>query len=356
MKVNFGGGSLFWSGIIQEAREWELKYHWPDSVRRFLLREGGYDRATTLMRKQTTRGPYEEDLVKRLRSQLPDYQVEKLPRARHQPHLTELPDGGIVLQNVTRESNGMFSTVDLLLDTMSYPCASGKSNLTINLNHLVTTIETEGPRATAVVCQDLVANECRRYKGRVIVLAAGSLGSTRIALASGLSDPNGMIGRGLTDHPNFRVRYEWPIDESPISLDDHAKLVLRHAEAAHEHHPYNVEVLVNYQYWDRRVSDEDIWWQHIVRRMDKVGIDIQFFFPSALNDNNRVTLDSNARKLVVYTEPNHGGRQYSEEVREVSATVLETITAGQPPTWTSGHAYFDAAQIGHLGGTLRMGT
>jgi choline dehydrogenase-like flavoprotein len=356
VKINFGGGSLFWSGILQEAGEWEFGDHWPDSVRDYLLRGGGYRRALDLMREQVSRGPYEELLVQQLRSLLPDYRVRKLPRARHQPHLTELPDGSIVQQNLIRESNGMFSTVDLLLDSMSYPGKAGKENLTVNLNHMATHVEVNGSEAKAVVCQDLLANTRRRFHGKFVVLAAGSFGTTRIALTSGLTDPSSLIGKGLSDHPNFSVRFEWPMSDAPIGIDDHAKVMLQHAQAADGHHPYNVELLVNYQYWDRRVADEEVWRQRIVQPMDRIGIDVQFFFPSRLNDDNYVKLDQTANKLLVYTAPNDGGLRYGGEVRAVAAEVLKSVTGGHQPASARGLRYFRGAQIGHAGGTMRMGT
>ena len=166
VKINLGGGSLFWSGIMQRARKWEFGSHWPGSVRDYLLRQDGYECASALMREEVTEGEYEENLIAKLTSRLPDYDVAKLPRARHQPHLLELQDGRVIQQNVIRESSGMFSTIDLLLDSMSYPGTAGNRNLAINLNHMVTEIETEGRTATGVVCQDLLANKIRRYKGR----------------------------------------------------------------------------------------------------------------------------------------------------------------------------------------------
>jgi choline dehydrogenase-like flavoprotein len=355
VKVNFGGGSVFWSGIIQEANEWEFGSAWPVSVLRYLLHEGGYARATQLMRRQLTRGPYEDELVARLSARFPEHRVRRLPRARHQPHLTELPDGRVVLQNVIRESNGMFSTVDLLSDSLSYPGAAGNENLTVNLNHMVTRIETEGRRAVGVVCEDLLSNTRRRYSARFVVLAAGSLGSTRIALQSALSDPGGLIGKGLSDHPNFSIRTEWPLREAPIGREDHAKLMLQHNAASHGQQPFNIEVLVNYQYWDRRVADEDVWRQQIVQPMDRIGMDVQFFFPSALDEGNHVSLNADSRKLSVFTGENTSGLVHRDEVRAVADALLAEIGGGVTPSYSGDLRYFRAAQIGHLGGTLRMG-
>ncbi|WP_051478972.1 GMC family oxidoreductase [Arthrobacter sp. H5] len=355
VKINLGGGSLFWSGIIQQAEPWEFGGHWPQAVQDYLTTEGGYDRALSLMRRQLTRGPYEEQLVAEVTTQFPEYKVARLPRARHQPHLVELRDGRIIQQNLIRESNGLFSTVDLLLDSMAFPGSAGNANLTINTNHMVTHVEAEGGHVNAVICEDLLANKRRRFKGKFVILAAGSLGSTRIALASQLHDPNHLIGKGLTDHPNFSVRFEWPAEDAPLGTQDHAKLMIQHADAADQNHPYNIEVMVNYQYWDRRVADEDLWQQVIVQAMNKVSVDVQFFFPSHLNDNNQVTFDPAVGKLSVYTEANEGGLRYESEVREAAVELQKVIGKGRQAAISRSLRYFSGAQIGHSGGTMRMG-
>jgi choline dehydrogenase-like flavoprotein len=146
------------------------------------------------------------------------------------------------------------------------------------------------------------------------------------------------------------------LSDAPIRLDDHAKVMLQHAQAADEHHPYNVELLVNYQYWDRRVADEDVWRQMIVQPRDRIGIDVQFFFPSRLNDDNYLKLDQATNKLLVYTASNGGGLKYSAEVRDVAADVLRCVTGNNEPYSAKGMRYFGGAQIGHAGGTMRMGT
>lgn len=355
VKINFGGGSVFWSGVMQEARRWEIEPDWPADVQRYLLDQGGYGEAAKLMNEQVSRGKYEEGLLDKVTSLLPEHCVASLRRARDQPHLERLPDGKVVEKNVIRESSGMFSTVDLLVESISYSGAEGRENLTINCNHMVVQAETDGPRVTSVVCADLLANKMRRYRGKFFVFAAGSISSARIALQSKLVDPSGLIGHGITDHPHFAVRYEWGLEDPPIRLDDHAKLAIWHKDAADEHHPYNIEVLVNYLYWDVHITDDDIWNDQIGTAKDRIGLDVQFFFPSKLGVDNSVRLDPASKKVLVHTVPNDGGRAYVDEIQDMAAVVRDTITGGAAPRWQSDLRYFDAAQIGHAGGTLRMG-
>ena len=62
-------------------------------------------------------------------------------------------------------------------------------------------------------------------EGKYIVLAAGSLESPKIALRSTLSDPNGLIGVGLTDRPAyFSKAYDLPENSPFAGKDKHAKV------------------------------------------------------------------------------------------------------------------------------------
>ena len=164
-----------------------------------------------------------------------------------------------------------------------------------------------------------------------------------------------MIGKGLTDHPNFGIEFDWPLD-GPIKLEEHAKVMLQHHGAADNRYPYNVELMVNYRYWDRRLADEDLWRQEVLGQpKDRTGITVQFFFPSHLHDDNYVRLDPRTGKLVIYTEENNGGASYRQEVGELADSIAAEIGKGVEPKHTSRLTYFRGAQIGHAAGTLRMG-
>jgi len=260
VNINFGGQSIFWSGVIPRMR-WELET-WPLEIREFLTTGGGYNAAEQLLHKQKTLGPFQNRLVADIRAQLgQEFLVEDLPRSREQQFITKRNNREIV-GNVLRHSSGLFSSADLLLDSLSVPGKVGRDNLTINLNHLVTAIETNGRRATTVVCQDMIAHKTRRYRGKVIVLAAGAIASAAIALRSGLSDRSQKIGRGLTDHSYYIVRVpkkDLSRSSYPISITDHAKVLISHKQATVDFFPWNTQLLVNSEYWHRSFADEDIW-------------------------------------------------------------------------------------------------
>lgn len=73
---------------------------------------------------------------------------------------------------------------------------------------VVTRLEVEGGRVTSVRCHDKTSGESRRYRGKLVFLCAGAIGSPHVLLASGLADlnPGGeAVGRYLMRHCNAIV-------------------------------------------------------------------------------------------------------------------------------------------------------
>lgn len=353
VQMNLGGRSVFWSGLIPRMRDWEM-IHWPVEVRDY-LNSLGYDRAETVLRKRQTLGPFQDDLVKLLQQSFPDYLVEDLPRSRHQPNL----DSGNQLVDVLEKSTGTFSTADLLLDSMAHEGPAGRDHLTINLNHLVTQIETQGGQAKAVICQDLVGNMQRRYQAKEIILCAGSLESPRIALQSHVADPAGKIGRGLTDHPAYFSReYSIPAhlpDGSPHPYGDpqrHAKIFLRHKQATSAEHAFNVEVLLNPWHWDARHPDDDLRKQRIGAQAQAV-VKFTFIFESLLDDGNSLSLQGADKKLTVYVKPNPTGQPFHQECKQLRNALLCFL---QVPHFDPDEdlGYGNQGTPHHAGGSLRM--
>ncbi len=359
---NLGGRSVYWSGLIPRMQSWELRDVWPQSVRDFLLKpnaEGktGYDRADELMKRGKTLGPYEQRVVDQFNARLcPDFHAIDLPRAYHQPDIDE--DGK--LQNVLRRSNGGFSTADLLLDSLGFSGASGRQNLRVNLHRLATRIETSQGKASAVVCQDLVGRVMRRYRGRNIVLACGSVESPKLALNSGLSDPNHKMGKGLTDHPAFffnrlqelrpdNVGFEWLGD--PLG---HAKVMIRHKHATALAHAYNIELLINSQFWDARHADEELWKNVVAGQQAQV--ELKFIFDSPLNDDNKIEVRGEGMKPNVFVAKNFPPEHYKQEVVDVRNRVLAALgITGLSTVWLDEEWNIGVnGSVQHAGGSLRM--
>ncbi len=347
VQMNLGGRSVFWSGLIPRMRPWELAF-WPEPVRSHLA-TSGYAAAEATLRKRRTLGPFQDATRTKLAQRFGDHIVEDLPQSLHQPNLA--PDGRVA--NVLEKSTGVFSTADLLLDSLAYTGLAGRDNLTVNLNHYVVQVIRTGSQAREVVCWDLVGNQERRYRGRVVVLAAGSLESPRIAQRSGLPDPNRKVGRGLTDHPAFFSReYPLPAGSEFGGLADHAKILMTHKQASLSSHGYNVEVLINPKYWDARYSDEELRREKI-DSVTRSGARLQFVFASHLDDANGIEDRGPGAKAAVQVRRNQTGSGFGSEVRDLRNDVLRFLQAeGIDPG--EGMHFGNEGTPHHAGGTLRM--
>lgn len=361
---NLGGRSVYWSGVIPRMRPWEMRGVWPESVRRYLFEPGqyghnGYERAERLMRRGKTLGPYQNRVRKHLRQTLGDgFRVLDLPRTLHQPYL----DAHGHLRNLLEKPTGVYSTADLLLDSLGFSGQAGRTNLRVNLYQLATHVETAGGRATAVVCQDLVGKVERRYRARYVVLCCGSLESPKLAINSGLTDRNSKMGHGLTDHPTYfyNIHHELPRHGPCGWVGDpngHAKILIQRRGATPTEHPYNIELLINGKYWDARHADDALWGQLL--ESDPVSrVEIKFIFGSPLDDGNSITPRGPGEKPEVFVRPNLTGSEdrYKDEVLYVRNRVLSALgvrnlsTTWVTKEWGEGRD----GTVHHAGGTLRM--
>lgn len=361
---NLGGRSTYWSGLIPRMRSWEFREFWPAQVRDYLLNApsggglSGYERAEKLMRKGVTLGKYQTQLRTHLQGALsPDIHVSDLPRSMHQPDMNTTGE----LQNFLQRSTGGFSTADLLLDSLGFTGKEGRDHLRVNLHHLATRIEHVGDKVQAVICQDLAGRLERRYHAQYIVLCCGSLESPRLALNSGLAVPSNRIGVGLTDHPAY---FYFPRHELPTSgplawigaQDGHAKMLLQYDGATSTQHPYNIELLVNAQYWDTRHADDDLWRTRVEGQPARV--EIKFIFDSPLDNGNHVSSPGIGKKLDVFVNKNMLWETDAIRAELVAARnlvlgkmgVTGLSTTWQDWEWGRG---LDGS-VHHAGGTLRM--
>lgn len=343
--LSLGGRSNYWSGLIPRMQSWELEF-WPDEIRDFLTSQQGYDEAEKTMRKGRTLGPFQDNLVDKLSTDFGDWNVGNLPISRHQPNISNVN----TVENVLESSSGTFSTTDLLMTSMSFNGTSGRDNLTINLGHLVTKLETDGSRVIGVICEDLLGNVTRRYKGKIIVLAAGSLESPKIVLNSNLNNPNNLVGVGLTDHPAFFSRKYTIPDGNPFGgIDKHAKLLMFKRDARIDNHPFNIEILINPVYWNLRKPDDDIQQQP-----NPSTIQMTFPFSSFLNNDNFIRSNGIGKKLSVKVKENDSGVAHFNDAQAIRNRILSELEITFDPN--EGMGYGNEGTVHHAGGTLRMST
>ncbi|MGD1896361.1 MAG: GMC oxidoreductase [Phormidesmis sp.] len=355
-QMALGGRSAYWSGIILRMQEWEYSY-WPTAVRDFLKNgnqggKDGYNRAETLMRKRKTLGKFQDRVVSHLKQQMPDLNIEDLPRSRHQPNKDEQN----MTDSVLFSSTCLFSTTDLLSDSKAFNTDEGSRNLTINLNHLVTNIRPDPnnpERVSEVVCQDLVGNKERVYRGKVVVLAAGSIESPKIFRQSNLSDPSNKAGRGLTDHPYvFSSNYLIPQD-NPFAGDlNHAKILLSAGDARKDHYPFYAELLINPWYWHVRRADDDLW-QRQPPENRRTEITMKFGFAKELIDSNTVDSQGLGQKAAIRVDNLTLDGYLIAQARQFRNRILGALGIPHDPNEGMGLAPHGGT-VNHAGGTLRM--
>lgn len=112
-QINFGGRSIFWSGLIPEIQHWELEF-FPPAVRQALT-TGMLDEAGRKMNQSSSLGAVAEAIVKELRDGplAQDFLIEQTPRALHQPYLAS---DGTPKDAFVTEGTGVFNTAELLIN------------------------------------------------------------------------------------------------------------------------------------------------------------------------------------------------------------------------------------------------
>jgi len=238
--LNMAGRTLFWGALAPKMRWWEFR-DWPPTVATE-IRDVWYLRAQEMMRVNLlTSSPYQTAVKRRLRkiNCLADYVHIDAPMAIE--YLA--PATGAV-------PAGIWSVAELLFGRRMQ---DGRfNNLQINLSTEVVdfVLQHNDPDPAVVievVAYDHVGRCDRSYRvadGGAVVLAAGTVGTASLAKRCQLADPEGLIGKGITDHPIYVVKFNVPAGNEWYSPFDSSKTLSRHGEAtisgSAPEHPFNV--------------------------------------------------------------------------------------------------------------------
>ncbi len=295
-QMAFGGRSLFWSGLIPQAQDWEMAF-FPDSVRaelesRFLSLAG------QRMNESVTMGNKAQALVSHFQASSlnDDFIIQETPRALHQPYLNSDTSPS---EHYQFEPTGVFNTAELLVNQMGLtPGADQNGNgLFLKLNSFVEGIHHVPHNWYEVRTTHTVTGQPSRFYALKVVIAAGATESSKLIHRSDifheLPEPiRQQVGFGLTDHP---VTGESQILASslgsiPITRRDHAKIIFysRGHQDAHGNtrFPFNIEMNVNHEYWHLRDNDPS---EHpSPDTTSKSRIDIKFSFANCLDDSNGI--------------------------------------------------------------------
>lgn len=269
-----GGRSLFWGGLIPRMTTWEME-SWPRSVRWF-LEDGGYQQAEDLMnRVPLPPTPYRRRVKRFLQQHLDQFNHFDAPMAVQYSNT----------QDLSTIPTGMFSTADLLMESMLTNGPQGNDNLSINLNHPVVRLETAGTSVTRVVAYDLIAQQERRYQAKQVVLSAGTIESAKIAQLSGLNDPNGKIGIGITDHPIYFTHFVLPATAELYDPTSSSKVLCQYREGPN---PFNIVLEFGADFNQGRYVDLDLLQRHRRERGNVMLCEIVFLLDAPLMEQNTV--------------------------------------------------------------------
>jgi choline dehydrogenase-like flavoprotein len=260
---------------------------------------------------------------------------------------------------------GIFSSADLLLEDVlaAEPPQlnpTGRNPLTINLNHAVWTVTTNPAKPTQVTgvqCFDLLAQKQRTYQAKAVVLSAGTIESAKIALQSGLQDPNGLIGKGITDHMIRYRHFVVPPDHPNSSTTDSAKLVLQHPQATVDQHAFDIVLELGAEFNQGRYIDPDHLAQDENIRNGYMLCEIVFQYYSPLLAGNYLATNGNpANPVNLYMAPATPSQALLSEADELAQTILTAFNA-EPVLGEDPSLALQVAAIGgvaHEVGTLRM--
>ncbi|MEM9720472.1 MAG: GMC oxidoreductase [Bacteroidota bacterium] len=346
---NLGGRSIFWGGLIPEMKSYEFEDDWPDAIQQYMTSEG-YVQGNDLMQKAQVASDYQDQMTTFFQNQFPSYRAFTAPMAISHTDRSRRNIGG-----------GVFSTADLLMESQMSQGESGNLNLTINLNHAAKFIETSEGRATAVVAADLIGGVDRKYLGREIVLSAGTVESTKLALLSGLQDPNGKIGQGITDHPIFFTHFALP-KSSPFYRDrSAAKLLMQHNQAGKNptgqfQHRYNVVIELGTDFNQGRFVDPDLVEAHLVEKGAFMLCEIVFLFHAPLVESNQISQagDSFVKPNVFMQEAPIRVEEW-EEVNAFKNAVIQQLGGVAIEGQNLDLQTAGLGGVAHEVGTLRMG-
>lgn len=352
---NLGGRSLFWGSLVPQLSAWQLAA-WPSQVSDYLLNQGGYAAALhTMNADQLPDRAFQTSARAYLNTLVPDWSVL---------------DGPVGVQYVGATNwsipAGIFSSADLLLEdvlAVEPPNLNptGRNPLTINLNHAVWTV-TANPanpaQVTGVRCFDLLAGKQRSYQARTVVLSAGTIESAKIALQSGLTDPNGLIGKGITDHMIRYRHFVVPPGHPNASTTDSAKLILQHPQATVDQHAFDIVIELGAEFNQGRYIDPDHLAQDENIRNGYMLCEIVFQYYSPLLARNYVATDGTdpANPVNLYMSQATPAQSLLSEADELAQTIL-TAFGAEPVLGEDGGLALQVADIGgvaHEVGTLRM--
>lgn len=273
---NLGGKSVFWGGFIPRLSSWELDF-WPQKLK-WDLEDSYYDKAEALMGKSFSPNTlYSNSVHNVLFDLLPDYIHKEAPMA---------------IRNRNEGSNmiatGLFSTADLIMESILSPGPFGKDNLKVLLNHDVIKI-IPGDNEVTVEVHDILNDKLLQYKAPKVVLAAGTIESSKIAHQSKLPSTE-IIGKGITDHPVYFTHFKIGPNSPYYEPYGNVKVLSQPKEGnSPDRDPFNILLELGADFNHGRYLDEAILKDHFQKRDFSMLCEIVFLCNQELIEDNNIT-------------------------------------------------------------------
>ena len=344
---NLGGRSVFWGGLTPRQAAWQLA-SWPEVVREYLLTEGYAAAEARLNSSKPPTSPFQRSSKAFLEQTIPGFNAVDAPMAIQ--YVAPAP---------WMMPAGLFSTADLLLeDALRLESPAPRRRPTVNLNHAVWSVNLDGTRAIGVRCYDMLERVERNYKAGVVVLAAGTIESAKIALQSGITGPTGLVGRGITDHMIRYRHFTVPPADTEATTTDSAKVILQHPDASGAQHAFDVIVELGSELNQGRYVDPgDLLVDENVRN-GWMMCEIVFQYYAELREENFVQTAGNnpATPVSVRVDPAPPPAVVEQESDEIAQAVLAAYQAKpviDEPGWPT-LMVADLGGVAHEVGTLRM--
>lgn len=340
---NVGGRSVFWGGLIPRMSEWELS-SWPKEIRSYLVSKG-YDHAERLVKKSDYKGwTYQEGAKRFLSKNFAFLDVKDAPLGIDYPKSLSrplLPDG-------------VFSTVDLLMESILTGSESNLNYPKVFQRHPATRINHEGGRVSGVTAIDLDNDSFVEFKAYAYVLAAGSLESTKLALNSRL-EPRSSIGKGFTDHPVFYTHFGIPRSSALYSENNAAKILMQSRTSSQTKDPFNIILELGADLNHGRFVDPSLLEAHR-KAKNNMLCEIVFLAGIPLNEKNSISMSSDRfyAKPVVEMHGVPDLDKIRDQILPLHKEILHKLGAVSLQDETLELKLAPAGGVAHEAGSLRM--
>jgi choline dehydrogenase-like flavoprotein len=174
----------------------------------------------------------------------------------------------------------------------------------------------------------------------------------RLPGSPGLTDPNGKIGKGLTDHTIRFRHFTLPPGSPHASQGDSAKVILRHPDAAPGQHAFDVVAEFN----QGRYVDPKNLAEERAAHNNWMLCELVFMSYAELAETNNLTITGNPADPVRITVNRVPMSPADIAETDQLAAALFAAVGAQPVLGENGLALADAklGGVAHEVGTLRM--